>query len=169
MSVIKSLSKTTDQFPVAKKLHTDLRLANGEGFRPSPWLHGGYFLTRPNQASSSAVICIGLSPFTSFHGPLTVGADCNVPSNVIVSILDNGNGGRNFRQRRQAFCDFLISAANQSHFELRSLSTVFDCGLQIALDIKKRPGTWPGLWCVFSFGYSTKLLCHGSSVLLRLV
>ena len=62
-----------------------------------------------------------------------------------------------------------FSTADQSHFELGSLSTVFDCGLQIALDTKKRPGTWPGLWCVFSFGYSTKLLCHGSSVLLRLV
>jgi hypothetical protein len=34
---------------------------------------------------------------------------------------------------------------------------------------KNRPGTWPGLWCVFSFGYSTKLLCDGASVLLRLV
>ena len=38
------------------------------------------------------------------RGSLQCGVKCNRQRTV--SILDNGNGGRNFRQRRQAFCDF---------------------------------------------------------------
>ena len=37
---------------------------------------------------------------------------------------------------------------------LRSRCPVLALGQ--ALHIKKRPGTWPGLWCVFSFFSETK-------------
>ena len=41
--------------------------------------------------------------------------------------------------------------------------------LRLAKGEKKRPGAWPGLWCVFFFGKLAKLVLHRAAELLRLV
>ena len=75
--------------------------------------------------------------FAVYFGPRAVNSrgslQCAVKCNRqrTVSVLDNGNGERNFRQRRQAFCDFFD--LNRSQIDLKPRSN----GSQLrAVDLK---------------------------------